>query len=109
MAKVATISFVVNFLNGVKVPSEEKVYGPEGPYLSQGGCFVERRPVFCRGVPVDVPDSNRRRILDSLRAVGIRATPGCAREGHQIFALEVRSGFLGLAREAGFLDEDHAR
>lgn len=105
MSKATTISFVINFLNGVKVPSEEKVYGPEGPYLSQGGAFVERIPVLNRGVPVDVPDSNRRRILDSLRAVGIRATPGCAREGHQIFALEVRSGFLGLAREAGFLEE----
>ena len=105
MAKATTISFVINFLNGVKVPSEEKVYGPEGPYLSQGGCFVERIPVLNRGVPVDIPDSNRRRILDSLRAVGIRATPGCARDGHQVFALEVRSGFLGLAREAGFLEE----
>lgn len=105
MAKATTISFVINFLNGVKIPGETKVYGPEGPYLSQGGAFVERIPVFDRGVPVDVPDSNRRRILDSLRAVGIRATPGCAREGHQIFALEVRRGFLGLAREAGFLAE----
>ena len=53
MTKAATLSFVVEFLNGVKIPSEEKVYGPEGPYLSQGGRFVERVPVFERGIPVD--------------------------------------------------------